>query len=110
MVIWTLKIWSFGRQKVWSFGCQKVWPFRRQKVWSFGCQKIWTSKATSFRLRKLGHEDVRSCALNVPDTSSTPKIRRRIGNYGRPHDVLRLLGLLTKVVVNKRSSLRKGHC
>ena len=26
---------------------------------------IWTSKVTSFWLRKLGREDVRSCALNV---------------------------------------------
>ena len=72
LAIWTLKVWSFG--------CQKVWSFGRQKVWSFGRQKslvIWTSKATSFRLRKLGREDIRSCVLNVPETSSTPKIRRR---------------------------------
>ena len=31
LAIWTLKVWSFGRQKVWSFGRQKVWSFGRPK-------------------------------------------------------------------------------
>ncbi len=59
LVIWTSKLWSFGRQK---FGHLEV----KRLV-------IWMSKVTSFQLQKLDREDVRSFVL---DSSSRPNIRR----------------------------------